>query len=58
MNLHSDLYTLLYIKITSKGIATALTGVAQLVGHHPAKQNVASLMAGLGCGFGPRWGHV
>ena len=39
----------------------ALTGVAQLAGHHPAKQKVAGSIPSqgmnLGCGFSPWWGR-
>ena len=41
---------------------TALTSVARLVGHHPAKQKVANLIPGqgtrLGSGLGPGSGHM
>ena len=41
---------------------TALTGVAQLVGHHPPKQKVAGSVLGQGISVGyrfrPQLGHV
>ena len=41
-------------------ISSDLTGVAQLVGHHPAKRMVAGLIAGQGMasvtGLVPHWG--
>ena len=40
----------------------AMTGVAQLVGHHPSKGKVASSVPSQGTclcgGFGPQSGHV
>ena len=45
-----------------KIVKTALTSVAQLVGHHPAQRKVISLIPGPGtslcCGFGPQLGRV
>ena len=45
-----------------ESISRALTGVAQLVGHHPTKQKVAGFIPSQGtcldCGFGPQLGHV
>ena len=48
-----------YVQFThsAKYIDTALTSMAQWVGHHPANQKVAGLIPGqgtcLGCGPGP-----
>ena len=43
-------------------MGVALTGVAQLVGHHPARQKAASSIPQwgtcLGCGFSPWRGHI
>ena len=40
----------------------ALTGMVEMVGHRSAKQKVAGSIPGqgpcLGCGFGPRLGHI
>ena len=42
--------------------SVALTGVAQLVGHHPTKRKVAGSIPDSGtclcCRFGPWWGHM
>ena len=45
-----------------KKYSLVLTGVAQLVGHHPSKRKVTGSIpcqgTCLGCGFGPRSGHI
>ena len=50
------------VRSLDRKLATALTSVAHLVGHHPAKQKVSGAMPSqgmcLGCGFGPWSGHV
>ena len=49
-------------RVSSKRKHCALTGVAQLVGHHPAKYmfagSIPSQGMGLGCGSGPQLGCV
>ena len=46
------------LKLKKKGLTTALTGVAQLFGHHPGKQKVAGSIPGQGTCLGcvPGWG--
>ena len=53
---------ILLTQLTYKNCAGALAGVAQVVGHHPAKQKVSGLIPTqgtcLGCRFGPQSGQV
>ena len=63
--MENDVYKIILSRISrfqniKNGLA--LTGVAQLVGHHSAKQRVAGSILDqgtcLGCRFGPRLGSV
>ena len=50
----------LFLTLIQK-LAHALTGVAQLVGHHPAKRKTDSIPhqgTRLGCGLSPQLGHI
>ena len=61
--LYAIWYSLVKLKMTNIRSILALTGVAQWVGHRPAKQKVASSILSqgtcLGCGFCPQVGaHI
>ena len=60
MELESEIVGESHKMTRTKKVSWTVTGVAQLVGRHPAKQKVAGSVpsqgTGLDCGFGPQVG--